>query len=93
VPVSGRSCGPAIDPERSFSVAKKLTFDAIDSPMLPNLKKNKDASLTMYIQKGWARQRAGIELAPGTRRPDLLGNAAVLADDQPDVGPAAWGRR
>ena len=51
----------------------------INSPMLPDMKKNADGSLTIYIQKD-ARQGQGVELAAGAGRPDLPGDAALLAE-------------
>jgi hypothetical protein len=38
----------------------------INSPMLPDLKKNADGSLTLYVQKRVSRRGQGIELAPGS---------------------------
>ena len=52
----------------------------INSPMLPSLKKNPDGSITLYIQKRYARRRKGIELAAGLGWPGLRGDAALLAE-------------
>ena len=52
----------------------------INSPMLPDLKKNADGSLTIYVQKDIARRGQGSQLAAGAQRPDLHGHAAVLAE-------------
>jgi len=46
------------------------------------MKKNKDGSLTLYIQKD-SPARTRIELAARARRPDLHGDAAVLAKAEP----------
>ena len=64
----------------------------INSPMLPNLKKNPDGSLTLYVQKELAGRRERVQLAAGARRPNLPRDAAVLAEDRSAVDPAA-GRR
>ena len=63
----------------------------INSPMLPNMKKNADGSLTLYIQKEVAGHGQGSQLAARARRPDLPGDAALLAEDDAAVDPA--GRR
>ena len=52
----------------------------INSPMLPDMKKNADGSLTLYIQKDFAGHGQGVELAAGAGRPDLHGDAALLAE-------------
>ena len=64
----------------------------INSPMLPGMKKNADGSLTLYIQKELAGHGQGIELAACAERPDLPGDAALLAEDNAAVDPAG-GRR
>ncbi len=61
----------------------------INSPMLPELKKNPDGSLTLYIQKRLAWQSEGVQLAACAGRSDLHGDAPVLAEDGAAVGPAA----
>ena len=38
----------------------------INSPMLPDLKKNADGSLTIYHPEGLAGRRQGVELAAGS---------------------------
>ncbi len=48
--------------------------------MLPNLKKNPDGSLTLYLQKDSPGAEQGVELAAGAGRPDLRGDAALLAE-------------
>ncbi len=53
----------------------------INSPMLPNLKKNDDGSLTLYIQKDNPGARQGKQLAPCAKRHDLSGHAALLAEN------------
>ena len=52
----------------------------INSPMLPDLKKNADGSLTHLHPEGLAGQGQGVELAAGAGRPDLRGDAALLAE-------------
>ena len=64
----------------------------INSPMLPGMKKNADGSLTLYIQKDSPGRRQGFQLAAGAERPDLSGDAALLAEDRSAIDPAA-GRR
>ena len=43
----------------------------INSPMLPDMKKNADGSLTIYIQKDSPGAEQGIELAARAQRTDL----------------------
>ena len=64
----------------------------INSPMLPDMKKNADGSLTLYIQKDSPGKDKEVELAARAGRPDLPGDAPVLAEDRGAVDPAA-GRR
>ena len=52
----------------------------INSPMLPGMKKNADGSLTLYIQKESPGKDKEVELAAGARRPDLPGDAPLLAE-------------
>ena len=54
----------------------------INSPMLPNMKKNADGSLTLYIQKDSPGRGQGIQLAARAQRPDLPGHAPLLAEDR-----------
>ena len=61
----------------------------INSPMLPDMKKNADGSLTIYIQKDSPGDGQGIQLAAGPERPDLSGHAALLAKERAAVDPAA----
>ena len=53
----------------------------INSPML-KLKKNADGSLTIYVQKETPAGQ-GIQLAARTGRPDLSGDAPLLAEGPP----------
>ena len=53
----------------------------INSPMLPDMKKNADGSLTLYIQKDSPGQGQGNQLAACAERPDLSGHAPLLAED------------
>ena len=55
----------------------------INSPMLPGMKKNADGSLTLYIQNDSPGAGQGIELAARAGRPDLSGDAPLLAEDEP----------
>ena len=63
----------------------------INSPMLPDMKKNADGSLTIYIQNKSPGQGQGSQLAAGAGRPDLHGHAPLLAEGDAAVDPA--GRR
>ena len=60
----------------------------INSPMLPELKKNADGSLTLYIQNESPGKDKEVQLAAGAGRPDLRGDAPVLAQGGAAVGPA-----
>ena len=64
----------------------------INSPMLPSVKTNADGSLTLYIQKKSPGADKEAQLASCSRRPDLSGHAALLAEDDATLGPAG-GRR
>ena len=55
----------------------------INSPMLPSMKKNADGSLTLYIQKDSPGKDEGVQLAAGAGRPDLPGDAPLLAETEP----------
>jgi hypothetical protein len=48
----------------------------INAPMIPNMKKNKDGSLTLYIQKD---APSADKKSNRTRWSDLHGDAPVLA--------------
>ena len=61
----------------------------INSPMLPEMKKNADGSLTLYIQKDSPGKAKESQLAAGAGRPDLPRHAPLLAEDGAAVGPAA----
>ncbi len=53
----------------------------INSPMLPQLKKNADGSITIYVQKRFTGQGQGVELAARTRWPDVPRDAPLLAEE------------
>ena len=53
----------------------------INSPMLPDMKKNADGSLTLYIQKDSPGKDKEVQLAARAERPDLPGDAPLLAED------------
>ena len=64
----------------------------VNSPMLPDMKKNAGRLVDAVHPEQIAGRRQGIQLAAGAERPDLSGDAAVLAEDRSAVDPAA-GRR
>ena len=61
----------------------------INSPMLPSMKKNADGSLTLYIQKDSPGTDKESNWLPAPERPDLPGDAPLLAEDGDAVDPAA----
>ena len=61
----------------------------INSPMLPDLKKNPDGSLTIYIQHESPGKDREFELAARPRRADVRRDAALLAEDRGALDPAA----
>jgi hypothetical protein len=63
----------------------------INSPMLSGMKKNPDGSLTLTIQKDSPGKGKEVELAARARRPDLPGDAPVLAQGHATVHPARRG--
>ena len=60
--------------------------------MLPGMKKNADGSLTIYIQNDSPGADKESNWLPAPERPDLPGDAPVLAEDEAAFDPAA-GRR
>jgi hypothetical protein len=60
--------------------------------MLPELKKKEAGSLTLYIQKDFVWGKAAIELVSRTRRTQLPGDAAVLAESRGPFHFACWRR-
>jgi hypothetical protein len=65
----------------------------INSPMLSGMKKNPDGSLTLTIQKDSPGKGKEVELAARAGRPDLPGDAPVLAQGHATVHPARRGRQ
>ena len=55
----------------------------INSPMLPDMKKNADGSLTHLHPEGFAGRGQGIQLAARAERPDLPRHAPLLAKETP----------
>jgi len=64
----------------------------INSPMLPNMKKERGRIADALYPEQVAGRGQGIELAAGAKRHDLSGDAAVLAEDRTTFDPAAGGR-
>ena len=64
----------------------------INSPMLPAMKKIRDGSLTLYIQKESPGKTRKPNWLPAPNGTDLPGDAPVLAEGHAAVDPAA-GRR
>ncbi len=62
----------------------------INSPMLPQLKKNPDGSLTRLYPEGFTRQGPGVQLASRAGRPDVRRHAPLLAEDRAALGLPAW---
>ena len=58
----------------------------VNSPMLPAMKTNADGSLTLYIQSKSPGADKEFELVARSKRPDLYGDAALLAKDDPTIG-------
>ena len=52
----------------------------INSPMLPYMKTNDDGSVTLYIQKDSPGKDKESNWLQAPRRPDLFGDAALLAE-------------
>ncbi len=62
----------------------------INSPMLPDMKKNADGSLTLYIQKDSPGADKEVQLAAGTNDTDLPRDASLLAADRSAFHPTGW---
>ena len=80
------------DGKSQFLIENPINRYLINSPMLPDMKKNADGSLTLYIQNKSPGADKEAELAACSKRHDLPGDAAVLAEDRTTFDPAA-GRR
>ena len=68
------------DGKTQLLVENPINRYLINSPMLPDLKKNADGSLTHLHPEGLAGQGQGVQLAARAGRPDLRGDAALLAE-------------
>ena len=79
------------DGKSQFLIKNPINRYLINSPMLPQMKKNADGSLTLYIQKDSPGRGQGRQLAPRPERHDLPGDAALLAEGDAAFHPA--GRR
>jgi hypothetical protein len=94
-----RGSGAAQRKQQVWRTSKRADDDAnpinrylINSPMLPELRKNADGSLDALHPEGFSRQGARIQLAPGAQRSDLPGDAPVLAEGHATFDPAAGQR-
>ncbi len=74
------------DLPQSLLVANPINRYLINSPMLPQMKKDADGGLTIYIQNQNAREGQGIELAARAERSVCHVHAPVLAER----GRAGW---
>src|SRR5205823_6202498 len=65
----------------------------INSPMLPNMKKNADGSLTLLHSERVPWRGQEEQLAPCTKRFDLPRHAPLLAEDRAALDTPGWRRR
>ncbi len=77
------------DGRTQLLVANPIDRYLINSPMLPDLKKNPDGSLTITVSKDSPGKDKEFELAARPGRADLHRHAPVLANGRATVDPAA----
>ena len=70
------------DGKTQFLIKNPIDRYLINSPMLSNMKKNADGSVTLYIQNKTPGADKGSKLAACSERGDLSGDAFVLAEDR-----------
>jgi hypothetical protein len=68
------------DGKTQFLIKYPINRYLINSPMLPNMKKNADGSLTIYIQKDSPGKDKESKLASCAQRFDLPGHAPLLSE-------------
>jgi hypothetical protein len=74
------------DGKTQLLIVNPINRYLINSPMLPDLKKNSDGSISLHIRKDLAWRRQGVELAAGPRWSSLRGDAALLAEGRLTFG-------
>ncbi len=80
------------DGKSQLLVENPINRYLINSPMLPNMKKNADGSLTLYIQNKSPGSGQGTKLAACSKRHDLSCHAPLLAEDGSafDLAAGRW---
>jgi hypothetical protein len=71
------------DGKTQLLVENPINRYLINSPMLPDLKKSPDGSLTILHPEGLARYRQGVELAARSGRANLRSDAASTGRRRP----------
>jgi hypothetical protein len=67
------------DGKTQLLIENPINRHLINLPMLPELKRNSDGSLTVYMQKDSPGADQESNWLPAPRRPSLRGDAALLA--------------
>ena len=71
------------DGKSQFLIKNPINRYLINSPMLPEMKKNEDGSLTLYIQKDSPGADKEANWLPAPNDTDLYRHAPVLAEAKP----------
>jgi hypothetical protein len=77
------------DANRQFLIENPINRYLINAPMLPALQKNHDGSLTIYVQRDSPGRDKESNWLPAPQRPDLHGDADVLAEGASAFGTPA----